>query len=82
MADALRTTLRAPVRAAALPASGIPLSIAVLQTLATSALQDALALIDAPTVSARNLERALVKATRASTALKRSIQAMQEGSAA
>ena len=82
MADTLRT-LRAPGRASALPASsGAPLSIAMLQTLATSALQDSLALLDAPTVSARNLERALVKATRAATALKRARAAQIEGAAA
>lgn len=80
MADT-RTTLRAPVRAAALPASGIPLSIAVLQTLASCALQDAIALIDAPSVSTATLERALGKAMRARTHLKRAIRA-QEGSAA
>ena len=80
MADTFRT-LRAPVRAATLPASGIPLSIAVLQTLATSALQDALALIDAPAVSTAKLERALGKAMRARTHLKRAIRS-QEGGAA
>lgn len=77
-------TFGARARASASPAPGTsrPDSIDVLQTLATSAMRESIALLEAVPVSARQLERAMVKATRASTMLKRARAAQAEGGAA
>ena len=78
-------TLGARARASASPAPGTfsrPDSIDVLQTLATSAMRESIALLEAVPVSARQLERAMVKATRAATMLKRARAAQAEGGAA
>ena len=83
MADTLRLP-GARARASASPALGTsrPDSIDILQTLATSAMQEALSLLDAVPASANRLERATVKAVRAATMLKRARAAWSEGSAA